>query len=240
MSATTLAEGRVDTRALLRNVYLWMFGGLVLTAASSLFTANALMKGMLSLQSFKVLSLFLIIGEFVIVFMLVARIMKMSVRAAMTSFVVFALINGAMLSTIFLRYSRTAISSAFLTSALMFGVMSIWASTTKKDISGWGRYLTMGIIGLLVAMLVNFIFRLFIPSLYGPLNMMISLLGVVLFTALTAYDTQKITRLSEQVAEQGADEASYVKLSILGALTLYLDFINLFLFMLRIFGGSRR
>ena len=158
--------------------------------------------------------------------------MTMSVPAAMGGFMLYAVLNGVLMSFIFLAYTGTVIFQAFAVSAGMFAVMSLWAITTKRDLSGWGHYLFMGLIGLIIAGVVG----IFIGG--ETYHFLYSAVGVVLFTALTAYDTQMIKRMSDG-ASADVGESDFVRLSIIGALKLYLDFINMFLFLLRIFGRRR-
>ena len=141
----------------------------------------------------------------------------------------YAAIMGVSLSTIFLRYTGGSIASTFFATSASFAALSLYGYTTKRDLSGFGKFLLMGVVGLVVAMLINMIF----PSPVGSL--MISFVGVLLFAALTVYDTQKIKHMYDYVA--GTDMAG--KSIVMGALTLYLDFINLFLFLLRFMGGNR-
>ncbi|MDC7222912.1 MAG: Bax inhibitor-1/YccA family protein [Spirochaetales bacterium] len=213
-------------QTILRNVYLWMTIGLLITAG----VAWAVIQGGFYQYIFNSGSyLILTIAEVVLVIYLSRNIMRMNTGRAVAAFTGYSALNGLTLSVIFLRYTSSDISSAFIAAAVMFGVVSFWATVTKKDMSGWGHYLFMGLIGLLVAGLINMFF-------YGSVfSTIYSYFGVLLFTGLAAYDTQMIKRMSDQMSSQ-VDEASYVKLSILGALKLYLDFINMFLFILRIFG----
>ncbi len=224
----TLSRGAQAQReqTILRNVYLWMTMGLLITAG----VAWAVIQGGYYRYIYSGMTyLFLMLGELALVMYLSRNIFRMSTGAAVASFTGYSALNGLTLSFIFLVYTKSDITSAFLASAVMFGVVSFWATVTKRDMSGWGHYLFMGLIGLLVAGLINMFFY---NSLFATIY---SYIGVLLFTALAAYDTQQIKRMSDEVSRQ-VDEASYVKLSILGALKLYLDFINMFLFVLRIFG----
>jgi uncharacterized protein len=213
-------------QTILRNVYLWMTMGLLITAG----VAWAVVQGGLYRYILNGMTYFvLMIAEFGLVIYLSRNIMRMTTGQAVAAFTGYSALNGLTLSTIFLAYTQSAISSAFIAAAVMFGVVSFWATVTKKDMSGWGHYLFMGLIGLVVASLIN----MFIPS--SGFGTIFSYVGVLLFTALAAYDTQMIKKMSDQMSHQ-VDESSYVKLSIMGALKLYLDFINMFLFLLRIFG----
>lgn len=154
---------------------------------------------------------------------------RMKTGTVSVLFWAFAVAMGLSLSTVFLRYSGTSIAGAFFATAAAFAGLSLWGYTTKRDLAPFGTFLLMGVVGLFVAMLVN----LFLQS--GTLALVTSAIGVLLFAGLTAYDTQKIKSLYFQVA--GSDIAG--KTAILGALELYLDFINMFLFILRLFFSSR-
>ena len=217
--------------SILKNVYMWMTMGLAVTG----FIAFAVASNeavVYQLVMNRLLFFGLIIGEFALVWYLSSRIMKMSTQAAMAGFTAYAALNGVTLSLIFLAYTGQTIANAFFITAGTFAAMSLYAVTTKRDLSGIGNYLFMGLIGLIIASLVNYFLR-------SPvMSWIISYAGVGLFMALTAYDTQQISRWNASFG-QSMDQAQYTKLSILGALKLYLDFINLFLFILRIFGGRR-
>ena len=219
-------------RTILKNVYLWMTVGLGLTAAVSWFTANSPALRTLIFGNGAIGYWALIIGELILVVVLTRNIMRMSVSAAVGSFAAFAVVNGLTLSAVFLAYTGTAIFQAFAVAGGMFAVMSLWAVTTKKDLSGWGHYLMMGLIGLIITGLVG----MFVGG--ETFNLLYSAAGVLLFTALTAFDTQRIQKMSDAMSVE-VGEADYVRLSIIGALKLYLDFINMFLFLLRIFGRRR-
>lgn len=214
-------------RTILKNVYLWMTAGLFLTAITArAFLVTGLYRTFLGNP---ILMFGLIIAEFALVFRLARSINRMSVGAAIMSFGIYAALNGINLSSIFLVYNLGTITNAFLTTAALFGTMSLYAITTKRDLSSWGHYLMMGLIGLIIASVVNMFLR------SSGMSYIISYVGVILFTGLTAYDTQKIKNMSRAMSHS-VDEGQFVKLSILGALTLYLDFINMFLFILRILG----
>ena len=217
----------VQDRTILKNVYLWMTAGLFLTAVVARgFLVSGLYRNFLGnpLLMFGLIAL-----QLVLVFRLSARIITMTVGSAIVSFGLYAALNGINLSAIFLVYRIGTITNAFVSTGALFGAMSLWAVTTKKDLSGWGHYLMMGLFGLIIASLLNFFLR------SSGMSYLISYAGVILFTGLTAYDTQKIKNMSRSMSSS-VDEAQFVKLSILGALILYLDFINMFLFILRILG----
>ena len=219
-------------RTILKNVYLWMTAGLGLTALISFMISSSpsLLRALLGNP---INLLILIIGQFALVFYLSARLDRMSQVSAIGAFLAYAALNGVMLSTIFIIYTTAVIYKTFLTTALMFAGMSLYAMTTKRDLNRYGSYLMMGVWGLVIAMLVNFFLR------SSGIDYLISFAGVAIFLGLTAFDTQKIVRWNNE-AGSSMDEETYTKLSIMGALTLYLDFLNLFLFALRIFGRSNR
>jgi len=211
-------------------VYGWMAAGLALTGGVALFAAAspALMDFIFGTRF---VFIGLIILELVIVGFLSARIFQWSRGQAQAAFISYAMINGLTLSVIFLAYTASSIASTFFTTAIMFGVMSAFGYFTKADLSGWGKLLSMALIGLVIAMVVNMFWG------NSTLNLITSFIGVILFTALAAYDTQKLKQLAFLGVTDG--EEMHDKASILGALTLYLDFINLFLFLLRFFGRRR-
>jgi FtsH-binding integral membrane protein len=169
----------------------------------------------------------IIFAPLAMVFLISFRLQKMSVSAAQTSFWVFAALMGLSLSSIFLIYTSESIVQVFFITAATFGAMSLWGYTTKRDLTGFGSFLFMGLIGLIIAMLVN----LFLQS--SALGFVISIIGVLIFTGLTAYDTQKI----KEMYYAGDDGTVAGRKAIMGALALYLDFINLFLMLLRLFGN---
>ncbi len=220
------------SNTLLKNVYLWMTAGLVLTAvvAYLIGTNQSLMTRLVSSGAI----IFLVIAQLVIVLFLSSRIRSMSSTSAIVWFALYSICTGAMLSTVFVAYTGTVIHRAFFTTALMFGGMSIFAMTTKRDLSGWGSILMMAVWGLIISSLLNLIFR------SEGIYYLMSYVGAAVFCGLTAWDTQKIMRLNVEYG-YGIDEETFIKLSIICALELYLDFINIFLYLLRIFGrGNRR
>ncbi len=211
-------------------VYGWMAAGLALTGGVAMFAAAS--PTLMSLIFGNRFVFFgLIIAELVVVGFLSARIFKWSRAQAQAAFISYALLNGLTLSVIFLVYRLDSIASTFFIASLMFGVMSAFGYFTKADLSGWGKLLSMALIGLVIAMVVNMFWG------NSTLNLLVSFVGVILFTALAAYDTQKLKQLAFLGVTEG--EEMHDKASILGALTLYLDFVNLFLFLLRFFGRRR-
>jgi FtsH-binding integral membrane protein len=204
--------------------FAWMFGGLLVTAITSLAAAADpnLQRALLSSQ---VPVIVLMLAEIGLVFFIYARITQMSHAAAVGSFLLYSALNGVTFSIIFLMFAQSAIFSAFLSTSLIFGVMALYGFATKSDLSGIGSIAMMLVFGLIIASVVN----VFIRS--GPFGLLISYATVAIFCALTAYDTQKIKMVSTQIQSDNV--------GIYGALTLYLDFINIFLALLNIFGGRK-
>ena len=172
----------------------------------------------------------LVIAEFALVFGISAAINRLSLATATLMFVAYSVINGALLSSIFIIYTASSITSVFFITAATFAVMALIGYTTKTDLTSVGKLLFMALIGLVIATIVN----VFIGS--STMTMICSYVGVLIFVGLTAYDSQKIKQMLQQAPDAG--EASQ-KLALLGALSLYLDFINLFIYLLRIFGDRR-
>ena len=172
----------------------------------------------------------LIIGELVLVFSISAKVNKMQASTATSLFLLYAALNGATLSAIFLIYTRSSITSTFFICAATFVASSIFGMVTKRDLTSMGQFMFMGLIGIVIASVVN----LFVRS--SGMSLIVSYIGVVVFVGLTAYDTQKLRTMAISQPD-GLDGGTIRKGAILGALTLYLDFINLFLMMLRILGN---
>lgn len=214
---------------LMRKVYVWMTLALLLTGVTAYGVATS--PGiMMALATNKILFFGLIIAEFALVLGVSGAINRLSLATATLMFVAYSVINGALLSFIFLAYTMESVTSVFFITAATFAVMAVFGYTTKKDLTSIGRMLFMALIGIIIATLVN----MFIGS--SGLNMIISYVGVLIFIGLTAYDSQKI---KEMLAMSGSTGEAGQKLALLGALTLYLDFINLFIYLLRIFGQKR-
>jgi len=224
---TTRAEA--GQRSFLLRVYHWMTLGLALTGVVALYVASsdALVR---TLLSNRVLFFGLIAGELVLVLVLAGRAMRMSVRGAVVAFLLYAALNGVTFSVLFLAYAQSTIASAFFVTAGTFAAVSVYGYTTRRDLAGIGGFAVMGLVGLIIASVVNLFLR------NPALQWVTTYAGVIVFVLLTAYDTQKLKRIHQAARVDGASET---QASILGALTLYLDFINLFLFILRILGGRR-
>ncbi len=215
-------------RKFLTKVYGWMSLALLLSGITAFIVATSPFLINLVFGN-KIGFPLLAIGEIILVWWLSASIRKISTMAASIAFLAYSVINGATLASIFYVFSLDSIIVVFLVSALMFIGMSLYGVFSKSDIMSFGRYFSMAIIGLIVASVIN----IFLKS--SGFNWVISIVTVVIFTGLTAYDTRKMILVSQQA--DGSD--MFQKASIIGALELYLDFINIFLALLRIFGKSR-
>jgi FtsH-binding integral membrane protein len=215
----------IAQNTLIRQVYAWMGGGLLVTAFLAMVTISS--PGMLNAVFGNRLVFYgLILGELGLVVAISGAINKLSAATASLLFLLYAALNGITMSVIFAVYTAESITSTFVITAATFGAMSVFGYLTKRDLTGWGSFLFMGLIGVVIASLVN----IFTKS--SAAAWIISAVGVIVFTGLTAYDTQKI----KAMAATGAEGR---KPAILGALTLYLDFINLFLMLLRLLGNRR-
>lgn len=213
---------------LMRSVYLWMVLALVITGLTAAYVASS-PAYISALVNNPVLFYGVIIAELALVFILSGRIHKMSFTSASLMFILYSLLTGVSLSTIFLAYTESSIATTFLITAGTFGTMSLVGFVTKKDLSKFGGILFMALIGLIIATLVN----IFLVS--DTLGWIINYVGVLIFVGLTAYDTQKIKQM---MREYGTDiNEQTQKMALMGSLSLYLDFINMFLYLLRIFGN---
>ena len=212
---------------LMRKVYVWMSLALAITGftAYGVATSPGIMQAIYTNQ---ILFWGLIIAEFALVIGVSSAINKLSLTTATLMFVLYSIINGALLSFIFLAYTQSSIATVFFITAGTFAAMAFVGYTTKTDLSSLGKYLLMALIGIIIATLVNVFF---VKS--SILDLGISYLGVLIFVGLTAYDTQKIKNMLLQAPDAGEQAQKY---ALLGALSLYLDFINLFIYLLRIFG----
>ncbi len=215
----------------LAKVFNWMALGLALTGVMAFMVASS--EAMINIFILNpVMRWGVILGELGLVFYLSARIQRISAQAATMLFFVYSALNGISLSVILLIYTATSVASTFFITAGMFGGMAIYGLVTKKDLSAMGSFMVMGLMGMILASLVN----IFMQS--SMMSWMISGIGVIVFTGLTAYDVQKITQIGASGIMQSG-EAAVRKGAIMGALALYLDFINLFLSLLQFLGNSR-
>lgn len=227
LESTRSTDSAVAT--LMRNVYLWMTLALVITALTAMVCARS-QAFMYALISSKLLFWGLFIAEFALVIIFTSRLMRMSFQAATLLFIAYSVLNGLVFSTIFCAFSMGSIATTFFVTAGTFGAMALVGSFTKKDLTGIGKFTLMALIGLIIAGIVN----IFLHN--AMFDFVVSAIGVLVFAALTAYDAQKIKQMLYQ---QGEINESTQKLALYGSLSLYLDFINLFLYLLRFFGGSR-
>jgi FtsH-binding integral membrane protein len=210
-------------------VYGWMALGLLVSAFAS-FALLSTPEALKFVFGSRIVYFGLILGELGLVFYLSSRVMSMSSAAAKGTFLAFAALNGVTLASIFLVYTTGSIASTFLVSAATFGVMSAYGMATKRDLTGFGSFMVMGLFGIVIASVVN----LFLQN--EAVYWVTTYIGVLVFVGLTAYDTWKLKQMAAQVSGSGEATAN---LAILGALTLYLDFVNLFLMLLRLFGRRR-
>ena len=215
---------------LLRSVYVWMTLALIITGFVSMYVA----------QSYQLVSFIfgnrlalwgMLIAELAVVFYLSARINSISFTKATVMFIIYSILNGATLASIFLVYTMSSIASTFFVAAGTFGVMALYGYITKSDLTRIGNICLMALIGLIIATLVSMFWQ------NSMLQMIITYAGVILFVGLTAYDSQKIKRLLTADGIEATEETQ--KIALLGALTLYLDFINLFLYLLRLLGDRK-
>ena len=209
----------------MQQVYLWMTAGLMVTGAvaTSLYNSGAVK----SLGSMMIVLLLVQIG---VVFFLSARINKMAPTTATILFLAYSALSGVTLTPIFYAYTLNSIGTTFFVTAGTFATMALYGATTKRDLTGMGSMLMMALVGLVIASVVN----IFLGS--GLMSLVISAAGVLIFVGLTAYDVQSLTRMAQNVSTE--DDTH--RFAIIGALKLYLDFINLFLFLLRFLGTGRR
>ena len=215
--------------ALMRKVFVWMTLALAITGLTAYGVATS--PTILSLIfSSKVTFFGLIIAEFALVFAISGAINRLSLSTATMLFILYSVINGATLSSIFFAFSVATISKVFFITAGTFGAMALVGYTTKTDLTSMGKLLFMALLGIIIASVVN----MFVAS--SGLDLILSYVGVLVFVGLTAYNTQKIKQMCQ--AAPDASESTQ-KLALIGALSLYLDFINLFLYLLRIFGNNR-
>lgn len=215
--------------ALMRKVFIWMALALVITGVTAYGVATT-PSLLIAIVTNKALFWGLIIAELALVFAVSGALNRLSLATATLLFVLYSVVNGATLSVIFLAYSMPAIIQTFFITAGTFGVMALVGYTTKTDLTSLGKLLFMALIGLIIATVVN----MFVGS--TGFDYILSYVGVLIFVGLTAYDTQKIKQMCMQAPDAGEHMQ---KLALLGALSLYLDFINLFLYLLRIFGNNK-
>ena len=221
------AEPSMNASDYMTRTYRWMASGLLITFAMAYITATTPLIYLVDS-----LYLVLTIAELALVFVLSSRVQNMSVDAARATFFGYALLNGMVLSYYFIAFSVGTLVMAFLATAVYFGLMAVYGTTTHKDLTGWGPRLMMGLVALIVTSLIGMLFGFGFGG-----SVLYCGIGLVLFMLLTAYDTQK---LQQMYAYYAGDPELAEKASIYGALTLYLDFINIFLYVVRLLGNNRR
>jgi FtsH-binding integral membrane protein len=221
-----------QVRPLLRSVFAWMLAGLLITTGVALLAATN--PALLELRATPGIALGSFVLQIILVFALSLALPRLSPAVAAALFLAYSALMGFSLSTLFFYFDLGSLITAFATAAILFGVMAIFGFTTDVNLMQFRNLLLMGLIGLIVAMLVN----AFLAS--SAFDFILSIVGVVIFMGLTAYDMQNMKRLTVAIQAQGGAAELVTKYSIYGALALYLDFINIFLFLLRIMGGGRR
>ena len=224
-----LSRAEASERSFLSQVYFWMAMGLGLTGFVAWWAALT-PNLVLGLARNPILLILLIGAQVGLVFWLSSQIARLSLMTATIGFSVYATLNGILFSSIFLIYTASSIASTFLVTAGTFGAVSLYGFTTRRDLTGAGSFLFMALIGLILASIVNWFFRN--PVFYW----IVTYAGIAIFIGLTAYDTQKLKLIHQQGFESGE---VLKKIALLGALSLYLDFINLFLLLLRVMGRRR-
>lgn len=216
------------------NVFIWMFAALGISALFAFLFANnlELLSYLVDFETGKmtILGWVTMFAPLGFVLLMSFAYQRLSASAITLLFVLYAIINGISFSFILLAYTSGSVIGCFASASAMFGIMAVMGYTTKKDLTSFGRILTMALIGILVAMLINF----FLKS--SAMDYVISIIGVMVFTGLTAYDVQKLKRIGAGLEYGEVPATETKKLAVMGALNLYLDFINIFLFLLRLFG----
>lgn len=210
-------------------VYAWMASGLAITAIVAWWLSNNLATLQKFMSGGAMIGIF--IAQIVLVVTIASAVNKLNAAVATVLFLIYAALNGITMSFIFLVYTKSSIAATFLSCAVMFGAMSVYGMVTKRDLTSMGRFLFMGLIGIVVASVIN----IFTHS--QMLEWLISFVGVIVFVGLTAYDTQRLRELA--ISLQG-DAAMSARIAVSGALMLYLDFINLFIFLLQFMGKQRQ
>jgi uncharacterized protein len=232
------SQTQIRVNAFIRSVYNWMAIALALTGFTAYYVAGSPeISGLFynvvgNRPQPSMLFWGCLIGELALVFILSARVQKMKAQTATSLFIAYSVLNGVTLSLIFFIYTQSSITSVFFICAATFVTTSLFGYFTKKDLTSMGQFMFMGLIGIIIASVANFFFK------SAGMQMIISYVGVIVFVGLTAYDTQKLKGMA---LSQPADVSAGVirKGALLGALTLYLDFINLFLMLLQILGDRR-
>lgn len=235
----TVVDSTVKTGALsktfMANVFIWMFAALAISAVMAyVFASNAyLMSFLLTETGLSILGWIVMLAPLGFVFSMSLGYNKLSAPAMTGLFLLYAAVNGISFSFILLTYTAGSIVGCFAAAAAMFGIMAVLGYTTKQDLTSFGRLMMMGLIGIIIASVINW----FLGS--ERMDYIISIIGVAVFTGLTAYDVQKLKRIGMGIEQEGVPAVGVKKAAIFGALSLYLDFIMIFIYLLRLFGGRR-
>ena len=227
-----LRDVKARENVLLKNVYLWMFLGLAITAIVAFAVANSITVIRL-IYTNPLVTVAVFIAQLAIVMVLSGRVEAMRTSTAIGLFLGYSAITGVTFSTIFLAYTGETIFYAFVSAAAVFLAGAVYGTVTKKSLKGWGGYLTMALFGLIIASMLNLFFR------SSSFDLVVSLIGVILFTGLSAWDAQRVSDMNARYGSYMTRE-ELTKVGILGALSLYLDFLNIFLYLIRLFGRSDR
>ncbi|MDD7536261.1 MAG: Bax inhibitor-1/YccA family protein [Bullifex sp.] len=229
---SVLQNTQARANGLLKHVYGYMFVGLLLTSVFS-FLVSQSSRAVAFIYSNPFVTIILCVAELALVFYLSARIERISMRSAQLCFFAYSILTGVTLSSVFLVYTGASIAKAFVTTCLMFGGLTVYAGVTKRNIASWSTYLMMGLWGIIIAGAINMFFG------FRSVDLLISVLGVVVFLGLTVYDTKRVLDMNREYGSEMTED-EYVKLGVIGALNLYLDFLNIFLYLLRLFSSSSR
>lgn len=233
----TAARSKTNTKSFIANVFMWMFAALALSALFAYLFAStpSLLQLLIKADGtgLNIMGWIVMLAPLGFVMLMSFGFSRLSAPVLTGLFLLYSAVNGISLSFILLVYTAGSVIGCFAAASAMFGIMAVMGYTTDKDLTGFGRLMMMGLIGIVIAMIINW----FMGS--ERLDYIISIIGVMVFTGLTAYDVQKLKRIGEGIEYEGVNANDTKKMSVLGALTLYLDFINLFLFLLRLFGGRR-
>jgi uncharacterized protein len=239
LDSNPVSGERTVAKKFMANVFLWMFLALGISATMAyLFANNEALLNMLYVNtergtSLTGLGMVVAFSPFAFVLIMSFGFNRISYPILTLLFLAYSAIFGMSMSVILLAYTAGSVIGCFASASVMFGVMALMGYTTEKDLTSFGRILSMGLIGMVVAMIINMFMR------SNGMDMIISIFGVAIFTGLTAYDVQKLKRIGGGIEYDGTNANDTGKLAIMGALSLYLDFVNLFLFLLRLFGNRR-
>ena len=229
---SVLQNTQARANGLLKHVYGYMFVGLLLTSVFS-FLVSQSSRAVAFIYSNPFVTIILCVAELALVFYLSARVERISMRSAQLCFFAYSILTGVTLSSVFLVYTGASIAKAFVTTCLMFGGLTVYAGVTKRNIASWGTYLMIGLWGISIAGAIN----MFVG--FRSVDLLISVLGVIVFLGLTVYDTKRVLDMNREYGSEMTED-EYVKLGVIGALNLYLDFLNIFLYLLRLFSSSSR